>query len=76
MSFDEEKIKKQAKKLMDEFAKALDKAGYVYGGYMPEPEEAVRKAAGSKSDGHFRERMLKNAPKKDSDHIIAERKSW
>ena len=72
----EEKIKKQAKAIMDEFIKALDKAGQVYGGYMPEPEQATRTAVAKKNEARFRERMLKNAPRKEDDQILAEKKSW
>lgn len=71
-----EKIKEQAKAIMDEFVKALDKAGEVSGEIGLEREQATREGKKSKPDNDFRERMLKNAPKKDSDYIIAERKSW
>lgn len=76
MALDEEKIKKQAKAIMDEFARALDKGGYVYGGYMPEPEEATRKGKKKESDKDFIGRMLKNAPKSSEGQILAEKKSW
>ncbi len=71
-----EKIKSQAKAIMDEFVKALDKAGEVSGEVGLEREQATREGKKSKPDKDFRERMLKNAPKKDSDYILAERKSW
>ena len=92
MSFDEEKIKptstavdgaqsqqrlgKQAKAIMDEFVKALGKVGDISGDVGLEREQTTREAKQAKADKGFRERMLKNAPKKDSDRIIAERKSW
>lgn len=70
----EEAIKKQAKAIMDEFVKALDKIGTV-----KESEanvEATRKARPAKSEPDFMARMLANAPKKDKDHVIAEKKNW
>ncbi len=76
MALDEGKIVKQAKAIMDEFLAALDKAGKISGEVGIEREQATRTAKKEKPDSEFRERMLKNAPKKDSDHIIAERKSW
>lgn len=73
---DGEKIREQAKAIMDEFVKALDKAGEISGEVGIEREQATRTAKKEKPAPDFRERMLKNAPKKDSDHIIAEKKSW
>ncbi|MBI2175935.1 hypothetical protein HYU40_01110 [Candidatus Woesearchaeota archaeon] len=76
MTPDEEKIKKQAKAIMDEFVKALDKVGDLSGEVGLEREQTTREGKKSKPDDGFRERMLTNAPKKDSDNIIAEKKSW
>ena len=76
MGFNEEKIKKQAKAIMDEFVKALDKVGGISGDVGLERGQTTREAKQAKADKGFRERMLKNAPNKDSGHIIAERKSW
>lgn len=76
MALDEDRIRTQAKAIMDEFVKALDKAGEISGEVGIEREHATRAAKKEKMDNEFRERMLKNAPKKDSDHVIAERKSW
>lgn len=76
MALDEEKIKKQAKAIMDEFARALDKAGGTSGEAGFEREQTTRAGQISTPDKDFRERMLKNAPKKDSSHVIAEKKSW
>lgn len=61
---------------MDEFIKALDKVGEMGGEVGIEREKTTREASKSKPDRDFRERMLRNAPKKDSDYIIAEKKSW
>ena len=73
---DEEKIRKQAKAIMDDFIKALDKVGEISGEVGIERDEMARAAKPNKPDSNFRERMLKNAPKKDDDHIIAEKKDW
>ena len=73
---DEEKIMRQAKAVMDEFIKALDKVGGISGEVGLEREQMTREATKSKPNKDFRERMLKNAPKKDDNNIIAEKKSW
>ena len=73
---DEEKIKKQAKAIMDEFIKALDKVGEISGEIGLERQETTREGAAKKAGGDFKERMLKNAPRKEDGYIIAEKKSW
>lgn len=73
---DEEKIKKQAKAIMDEFVKALDKVGEVSGEVGLEREETTRKGSAKKQDENFKERMLKNAARKEDGQILAEKKSW
>ncbi len=73
---DEEKIKRQAKAIMDEFIKALDKVGQVSGEAGLERDEFERSGKAGKSDAEFRERMLKNAPRKEGNFIVAEKKSW
>ena len=73
---DEEKIKKQAKAIMDEFVKALDKVGEVAGEAGLEREETTREAEQSRLNKDFKEKLLKNAPKKADGYIVAEKKSW
>ena len=76
MELTNERIKKQAKSIMDDFIKALDKVGEISGEVWIERDEMTRAAKHNKPDSDFRKRMLKNAPKKDDNHIIAEKKSW
>ena len=73
---DEGKIRKQAKAIMDEFVKALDKVGKISGNVGLEREHTTREGKKSKPDTDFRERMLKNAPKQEGGRIIAEKKGW
>lgn len=73
---DEEKIKWQAKLIMDEFVNALGKVGEISGEAGIEREQATRTAKKGKPDNDFKERMLKNAPRKEGNHLVAERKSW
>ncbi len=71
-----EEIKKEAKKILDNFAKALDKVSVKkkalkkgVGGFREEGQ-------GKGADEDFRERVFENAPNKDGDYIIAEKKKW
>jgi len=73
---DEGKIKKQAKKIMDEFISALDKIPEIEKGFGQERKDYMRKPGKSKYGKEFKERMLKNAPKVKDGQIIMEKKSW
>jgi len=74
---DKEKIRGEARQVMDKFQKALDKAGIDEADVQIEREESVREAKDDKFDSlDFKKRMLKNAPKHDGDCIVAERGEW
>ncbi len=71
-----DKIKKEAKQILDRFGKSLEKVKLkkkeekkVLGGFRMEGE-------GVKSDEEFRKRMFENASSKNEDFIIAEKKKW
>ena len=71
-----EQIRMQAKSILDNFSKSLDKVKTkkkefkkAVGGYRKEGD-------GQKGDIEFREVMFANAPEKDEDCIIAEKKKW
>ncbi len=72
---DPEFVRKQAKQIMDEFIKALDRVGAIKEEYGLEREDQTR-VPGSPDFPGFRERMFKNAPKKNSDFIVMEKKKW
>ena len=75
---DIEKIKRQAKQILDSFADALasvEKEGKEEAGV--DREEFERKEGdGKEGDADFRSNFLKNAPGHDDDFIIAERGEW
>jgi len=75
---DREKIEKQAKELLDKFAKALEKVEKeTKEEFYVERDEFERKEGeGKNSDDKFKERILENAPAHDDDFIIAEKGSW
>ena len=73
---DREKIKKQAKNIMDNFIKALDKAEGVKKEFGSERKDSMRAKIKKHKDPDFRKRMFKNAPKKRDDFLVMEKKNW
>ena len=74
---DKEAIRKQAKKIMDDFVSALDKAKEIEEKFGAERSEQMRDASGKCYDSSkFRKRMFRNAPKVKDDCLIMEKKSW
>ncbi len=70
------KIQKEAKQILENFAKSLEKVKFKeskvkeqLGGFREEQE-------GKEADPDFRKRFFDNAPQKDGDFIIAEKKKW
>lgn len=74
---EKEKIKKQAKEIMEKFSKKLAKVDKKIPEPLIERKEFEREEKqGKESDSDFRERMFENAPNKNKDFIIAEKKKW
>jgi len=71
----QEEIKKQAKKIMDDFVKALDKVR-VKEKFGAQRKQFLRENIVKEEDKEFKQRMLKNAPKTKGDYMVAEKKSW
>lgn len=70
-------IKKQAKAIMDSFSEKLSKIDKKIAEPLIERVEGEREEEkGSKHDDSFRKIMFENAPKKNRDFIIGERKRW
>ena len=72
----EEEIRKEAKKIMDGFIKALEKVRDIKEEVGFEAEEDVRTPKKSKADADFKKRFLANAPKSKEDFVVAEKKKW
>ena len=73
---EKKEIKKQAKSIMDGFSKKLSKIGKV-------PEFIIERGDGDREEGKSecdksfsRKIMFENAPKKNKDFIIGEKKEW
>ncbi len=73
---EEEKIKKQAKEIMDEFMKALEKLEEKEQEFGSERKQSLRDARPKKCSPEFSEKMLKNAPKSKDGYLVAEKKKW
>jgi len=73
---DKEKIRKQAKRIMDNFIKALDKAGDIKEEFGSERKDSMRTEIKKGKDPDFRKRMFMNAPKKKKDFLVMEKKNW
>ena len=74
---EKEEIKKQAKAIMDSFSEKLSKIDKKIAEPLIERVECERKEEkASECDDSFRETMFGNAPKKNKDFIIAEKKGW
>lgn len=74
---EKEKIKKEAKSIMDNFAKALEKVEKEKAEELVRRKEQTRKEAKpEKPDADFRRIFFDNAPQKEGDDIIAEKGKW
>lgn len=70
-----ETIKKEARKILDKFANALKgiKAEEVF---VKRDEDRRIEGGGVECESDFRKIMFENAPQKNKDFIITERKKW
>ena len=74
---EKEEIKNQAKAIMDSFSKKLERINKKTEEPIIEREKGERQEGqGKEPDEEFRKRILENAPEKNKDFIIAERKGW
>ncbi len=72
-----QEIEKQAKEILDKFAKALDEVGDFNGDSSVDREEFERDEGElSGVDDDFKKRILDNAPNANSDFVLVERGSW
>lgn len=72
------KIQKQARGILDKFARKLEKVkGVPKAGKRDGKLSGFREEGnGLKADEDFRERIFENAPKSQGDFFIAEKKEW
>ena len=74
---EKEENKKQAKDIMEKFSKKLAKVDKKIPEPLIERKEFERvEGEGEESSSEFRERIFENAPNKNKDFIIAEKRKW
>ncbi len=73
---EEESIKKEAKQIMDEFAKSLESAEEIKEGFEVKRENQLRDETRAECSKEFRKILFENAPSKSGDFIRAEKKKW
>jgi len=74
-----QQIQKQAKQILDKFAKALDKVKIdeKYSHFQRQDFERQENTTEKISKkGEFKKHLLENAPQKNQDFIIAEKGDW
>lgn len=73
---DQDKVRREAKALMDEFMAALNAAEDAKEEVGIERKSSTREPGRCKPDKGFPERMLENAPRKKDRYVVAEKKKW
>ena len=74
---EKEEIRKQAKDIMDKFSKKISKVDKKIPEPLIEREEFERiEEGGRENNSDFRERFFENAPQKNKDFILTEKKKW
>ncbi|MEK6830667.1 MAG: hypothetical protein AABX77_01425 [Nanoarchaeota archaeon] len=73
---DQESVKKQAREILDSFAKALEKVKTkdIENFYVERKEFERTETGGACED--FKSKLLENSPQKNKDFIIAEKGNW
>ncbi len=73
---EKEKIKEQAKRIIEDFSKKLSRIEKEAKEPLIERKECERQEGKGKEDSFSRKTMFKNAPNKNDDFIIAEKGEW
>jgi len=76
MTLDRKKIKKEAKQILDKFAKALAKVDSEKIEFGVDRKDFERKEGEGEICKDFKEKLLGNALNHDDDFIIVERGGW
>ena len=72
----ETEIKKQAKEILDKFAKALEKVENILESYVERKESQRTEGEGEQADSEFIESFFNNAPQTKNKCILAEKGAW
>ncbi|MDP3881741.1 MAG: hypothetical protein Q8Q31_02585 [Nanoarchaeota archaeon] len=71
-----EKVRKQAQEILENFSKVLQKVKIQKKEFKKNEGGSREEGVGSGGESSFREIMFDNAPFKNKDNIIAEKKKW
>lgn len=72
---DKNKVKEDAKQIMEGFMKELGKAE-VETGFKLERQKFLREEKEPYKEEGFKERFLENAPQRTSEHVLSEKGDW
>lgn len=75
-NINEQQIRKQAREILDKFAKSLKKVKFKEKKFKKPISGFRDEFSADPPDTEFRSLMFKNAPNKDTNFIIAEKKKW
>ncbi len=69
-------VKKQAKEILDKFAKALSKVKTKEDFFVKRKEDRRKESEGFKGDSDFISRFMENAPQTKNKSVVAEKGEW
>ena len=73
---DEDKIRAEARRILDKFGKSLSVVKFKEKDLKIKEGGFREEGSGSECDSEFREKMFANAPEKEGNYIVAEKKKW
>ncbi len=76
MNLDENKIKQEAKEILDKFARALAKISVEKDFFVERKHNRRKEGQGENSDADFKKIFFENAPSMKNKCIQAERGKW
>jgi len=72
-----EKIREQAKAIMDKFAKSLDSVkDKVEDSFVERAQDRRKEGEGKEANSEFKKIIFENAPNKNGDYLFGEKKKW
>jgi Asp-tRNA(Asn)/Glu-tRNA(Gln) amidotransferase C subunit len=72
----QEKIKREAKELLDKFSKALENVELKQKNLKEEVGGFREEGEGKDCEPNFRKKMFDNAPEKKGDFLLSEKRKW
>lgn len=77
MVVDKNKVEREAKQILDKFAKALEKVEKEYKNIESSIDrEEFERVEGGGEECNFKKKLLRNAPDSNEDFVVVERGDW